>query len=82
MMNGNGMMGFGAMSIYWIFWSLLVMAGVLLVVWVIFRVIRRAGSRPHDVSSTDPAIRLLRERYARGEIDQEEYMRRLENLTD
>ena len=82
MMNGNGMMGFEAISIDWIFRTLLVMAGVLLVVWVIFRVIRRAGSRPHDVSSTDPAVRLLRERYARGEIDQEEYMRRLENLTD
>jgi putative membrane protein len=54
-----------------IFWVLLVAGGVLL-----YRVLRRDERR----GQTDPAERTLAERYARGDIDDEEYRRRLDTL--
>lgn len=69
--------GWGAMTISMVlFWGLLILGGVLLV---------RALNRPIDGPS--PAARpspdqLLAERFARGEIDEEEYRRRLATLTD
>lgn len=69
-------------------WGLLVMAGllvlvvggaVLLAVWLA----RTAGSgttppgpAPHTDAGVSPADRLLDERYARGEIDEQEYLHR------
>jgi putative membrane protein len=54
-----------------IFWALLVGGGVLL-----YRVLRRDERGGGDES----AERVLAGRYARGEIDDEEYRRRLETL--
>jgi len=69
-------------------WGLLVMAGLLvlvvggavvLAVWLA----RTAGSgttppgsAPHTDTGVSPADRLLDERYARGEIDEQEYLHR------
>jgi putative membrane protein len=68
-----GMMGFG---LYWL-WMLLgflIFAGLLaLLIWAI---IRFAGSaRPTPQVEGASARRILDERYARGEINQEEYQR-------
>lgn len=57
---------------------LLVIAGLIgLVVWLVLR-----ASRPADTSGTgtDSARRILAERFARGEIDADEYARRRELL--
>ncbi len=53
-----------------IFWVLL----LVLVVWLLLRD-RRGGSRRHT-----SAREVLDQRYARGEIDREEYLRRLDDL--
>lgn len=55
------------------FWGLLVFGGV-----AVFRNVRRdsGGTR----SAGDEAMRLLEERFARGEIDAEEFTRRRELL--
>ncbi|MCX5193119.1 MULTISPECIES: SHOCT domain-containing protein [unclassified Streptomyces] len=60
-----------------IFWTLIVAATVLVV-----RALRRDGAdgrtAPAPYSASDSgAERLLAERFARGEIDEEEYTRRL-----
>ncbi|WP_231493399.1 SHOCT domain-containing protein [Alicyclobacillus macrosporangiidus] len=81
MMNGMGMMGFGFMSLYWILSALILIAGILLVLWAIVRVVRR-GSLSQNDKEHDHAVRLLKERYARGEIDREEYLQRLKDLRD
>jgi len=80
MMSGIGMMGSGFMGGYWILSALLVIAGVCLVVWAVVRVVRRANHKQAGGMSKDPAIRVLKERYARGEIDREEYLQRLRDL--
>ncbi|WP_405521746.1 SHOCT domain-containing protein [Streptomyces canus] len=57
-----------------LFWALLITVAVLL-----FRTLTRTPEQPHtDVPDT--AERLLAERFARGEIDEEEYRRRLSVL--
>ena len=71
MWNGYGGWGFGGMHLLW--WLLLV---VLLVVW--FR--PGAARRRARGSEADRSIAILRERYARGEIDQNEYDERLRRL--
>jgi putative membrane protein len=59
-----------------VFWALLVGAGVLL-----YRVIRRSGPQQGTgTSGQPPAEQILAERYARGEIDDEEYRQRLDTL--
>ncbi|MGZ4667523.1 MAG: SHOCT domain-containing protein [Blastococcus sp.] len=76
--HGNGMTGWGwvAMTIGLVLvLGLLVLGGVL---------VARAGRRPPDGSypppTAPPAEQVLAERFARGEIDEEEYRRRLAAL--
>ncbi|HKA69894.1 MAG TPA: SHOCT domain-containing protein [Actinomycetes bacterium] len=58
-------------------WLLVIVGLVGLVVWLVIRT-----NRPADVSGTgtDSARRILAERFARGEIDADEYARRRELL--
>jgi putative membrane protein len=67
----TGMMGFGFL---WMLFGLLIFAGLLaLAVWAIIHV---TGSRqPQAAVDSLGARRILDERYAKGEISQEEYQR-------
>lgn len=73
------MMGFG---LVWVgIWLLLVIAGLAVLIVVLVRLTRGAGHRMSGspvVAST--SLRILDERYARGEIDDDEYHRRRGNL--
>jgi len=60
------------MAVFW----LLVLAVIVLVVWQVLR-----GREPGvGGAGEDRAENVLRERYARGEIDEEEYRRKLDEL--
>jgi putative membrane protein len=59
------------MALWWVFG----LAFLVLVVWV---VTRAAGGPPGRVDETPEQI--LKRRYARGELDRDEYQRRLEDL--
>jgi len=75
---GNGMSGWGVLFMTignLLFWGLLV-AGIVLLV----RYLGRTGQAPSDTAHGPTPQRLLAERYARGEIDDEEYTRRLHVL--
>lgn len=67
----SGWMWFGG-----VFWLLFLAALVALIVWLVTR--GTGGGRPS--SEDDRARRILDERFARGEIDEEEYRRRREVL--
>lgn len=76
-MNGWGGWGFGLMTISMVlFWGLLILAAVAL-----FRYLGRSEHRSGGVPPARPAAEdLLAERFARGEIDVEEYEQRLAAL--
>lgn len=75
-MMGYGDYGYGMMSNGWgwimmIFILIIVVLGVL----VLFRYLQHSGSATQNNSSSK-AIDLLNERYARGELSDEEYKRK------
>ncbi len=70
-MNGHGWgMGWG-----WII-ALLILAALI---WFIFRMVNQQN-RSQDRSSQTP-LDILKERYAKGEIDKDEYEERKNNLS-
>jgi len=67
-----GMMGMmGAMGLFWL---LLIVGGIALVVWAVNR--GTDSRRGSEQSRDDRAFASLRERFARGEIDEAEYRER------
>ena len=78
MMMWPNMMGgfFGGWSILgmilmFVFWALIITGIILLIVWIV----RRASYPGRDLSRTDKAMEILKERYARGEINKEDFER-------
>ncbi|MBN9103060.1 MAG: SHOCT domain-containing protein [Pseudonocardia sp.] len=76
MMDGS-MMGW-----FWI-WPVLVLIGVVLLGYLAYRLTqnRRPGADTAAVAGPSSARQILDERYARGEIDDEEYRKRRDELT-
>jgi len=70
MMNGEGM-GFG-----FIFWFVILAVIIAGVVWFV-------RSQPlAALERRSPALEALEERYARGEINREEYLQKKRDITD
>jgi putative membrane protein len=78
--GGFGLVAFLAFAIGIAFWVLVITLVVLAIRWLIRQ--DRGSRLPPDGSGTggDP-LDILRSRYARGEIDDEEYERRRRMLT-
>ena len=57
------------------FWWVLIIAAVVLVIWAL-----RRGTPSDSARVRDPGEDALREQYAKGEIDDETYRRRLAEL--
>lgn len=74
-MDGSGGMFFGGVFM-WIFW--------LLVIVVIVAVVKAtmAGNTQRSDGQKDSPLSILEERYARGEIDREEYQEKRRELED
>lgn len=73
--DGGMMGGWGAFGWLWMLIPLLFWGGLLaVIVWAVVRIFpnRRAGYEPQD-RRTDSAEEILRNRFARGEIDAGEY---------
>lgn len=75
-MNGyGGWMGLLPMVLHFVFFLILILIALI--------ILRRHSSRVRKFQKqNDPALKLLRERYAQGEIDTEEYNQRKQNLTN
>jgi putative membrane protein len=61
-----------------LFWVLVIAGAIAIVRWLTAGTSRREQNMSVPVHRTP--VDILRERYARGEIDREEYMQRLEDL--
>ena len=72
-MNGGWGMGFGGLFMI-LFWIVVIVGVVVLVKWVLDQSSADKGSRDKS------ALEILRERYARGEINREEYEQKRRDL--
>lgn len=78
---GPGGMMYGGYGSWWVLVPILFWVGLLaLIVWSVTRVFPKNRSVSGD-ARRDPAEEILRERFARGDVDREEYERALETLT-
>ena len=68
-MMGSWGMGWFGMIFMMIFWVLVIVGLVLLIKWLI----QTTGSRQAAVQAGSGAVDILRERYARGEINKAEF---------
>ncbi len=74
------MMGNGAMGWMGVIWPLLVATGLLVLVYLGYRLIAPPRDEDPLAGKVSSARRILDERYARGEIDEQEYRRRRSEL--
>lgn len=76
-MMGPGMMGgFGTMGFMAIIWI-----GILgLIIWAVVAAVRRTGESGSPSQPADSALEILKRRYARGEINKEEYEEKKKDL--
>ncbi len=74
-MYGEHMVGFGGIFM-WLFWILIIVA----VVWVIRAVTSSGSGNPKEQQQT--ALDILKERYAKGEIDHEQFERMRKDIDD
>ena len=79
--SGWGMMGdWGFMGLGLIFWLVILAAAVAALVWFVRSQQGASGGRPRLESSA--GLQILEERYARGEIDREEYLQKKRDILD
>lgn len=64
--------GFGGIMMF-VFWA----AVILLVIWAVKEVRRNDSGKPHSKSALD----ILKERYAKGEIDKKEFEEKKKDLS-
>lgn len=76
---GGWGMGFGIVFMF-LFWALIILGIVVAIRWLI----RESQARPEQVGRTLPhdktPLEIVQERYARGEIDREEYEQKKRDL--
>ncbi len=72
MMGGN--MGFMGGGFMWIFWIAVIVGIIFLVRWVVQQ------SRPVEGKIEESSFELLKRRYARGEIDKEEFEQKKKDI--
>jgi len=68
----SGGMFFGGGILMWLFWIVL----LVVLVYVLKDVFASSGSKP----SSEDALEILKQRFARGEIDEAEFERRKKHL--
>jgi len=73
MMNGGGGMFYGG-GFMWIFWLLVIVA-----IFAVARSIMGSGTSRDDSKSESP-LSILEKRYARGEIEREEFLEKKREL--
>jgi putative membrane protein len=76
MMNNGGYWGGGMFMISHILWWAFIVIGLI----ALIRWMRPTDSSDTNVKKEDSALRILRERYAHGEISKEEFGERKQNL--
>lgn len=73
-------MGWAGRGGLWMMWPLLVLIGIVLLGYLAYLLVRH-GRWGQPAGGASSARRILDERYARGEIDDQEYRQRRDELS-
>jgi putative membrane protein len=76
--NGSGMGWFGGIFMI-VFWVLIIVGLIFLIKWLVHS--SRGYSIPSGQHASERAIDILKERYARGEIDRQEFEEKKKDLS-
>ena len=76
MMNWGSGMGWGWSIIMMAFWIAVIVGMIFLVRWVVLSTDRRHGAK-----SEDSALEILKQRYARGEIEKDEFEEKKKDIS-
>jgi len=82
-MGGYGYGGYGFGLIHMVFWVVVLIALVVAVVWLVRSMMTggpAAGSHPPPPPRRSPGLDVLEERYARGEINRDEYLEKKRDI--
>ena len=83
MMNGYGMMGhFGFFGIISLILHLLFWAAIIYLIFTAIKKLNAKDDRKSSNEMKDHSIQILKERFAKGEISEEEYKKMKDILTD
>ena len=83
MMNEYGMMGgFGIFGIIFFLLHVLFLVAVIYLIFVAIKKLNLKDGHNRPIEEKDNSIQILKERYAKGEISEEEYKKMKDNLTD
>ncbi len=75
MMNWGYGMGWGGSIIMMTFWIAVIVGIIFLIRWVVL-----STDRKHETRTEDSALEILRNRYARGEINKDEFEEKKKDL--
>ncbi len=75
MMNWGYGMGWGWSIIMLVFWISVIVGIIFLIRWVVL-----SSDRRHGAKTEDSALEILRQRYARGEINKQEFEEKKKDL--
>ncbi len=81
-MEGICDMGMGEMMLGMLLWGLVGLALLVLAVVAVVWLIRRSDNAGRMQRGQEPPEEILRRRYAAGELDEDEYLRRRAGLRD
>ncbi|MBS0013906.1 MAG: SHOCT domain-containing protein [Desulfobacterales bacterium] len=81
MMGGYGMMGWFGGIFTLVVWILIIVGLVLLIKWLVQSTRSEPGGLSGTGVATSRALEILRERYARGEIDKAEFEEKKKDLS-
>lgn len=77
----DGMGGMGGMMLWMLIWGFVGIALLTLIVVGIVWIVRRSNAA-NQLPAADSPEEILRRRYAAGELDEDEYLRRRAGLQD
>lgn len=71
------MMGYGN---YGFFWVMITGILLLIILFLVYKLFQKTKHSPTNVETSSNALDILKERYARGELSDEEFLRKKELL--
>ncbi len=70
-------MFWGGMWFNWLFWIII----IALIAWLVISKVNRSQKNPDSGTSKESPLYILKNRYAKGEINKEEYNEKKKDLT-